>query len=54
MRRRIVRWIIIAIAIPIVANLLRKSGEHVAQNRGADSKVAKGLKVAGGAVRYVK
>lgn len=54
MRRRAIRWIIIAIAIPIVANLLRKSGEHVAKTRGEDSKAAKGLKVAGTAMRFVK
>ncbi|WP_160295421.1 hypothetical protein [Demequina aurantiaca] len=54
MRRRIVRWIIIAIAVPIIANILRKSGEHVEKTRGPESKAAKGLKVAGSAVRYVK
>lgn len=54
MRRRIVHWIIIAVAVPIVVNLLRKSGERVAQARGPDSKAARGLRAAGSAVRYVK
>lgn len=54
MRRRIFRWIVIAIAVPVIAGALRKSAEYVEQSRGPDSKAAKGLKFAGGAVRHVK
>lgn len=54
MRRRIIRWIVIAVAVPIVASILRKSGDKVAQKRGPDSRAAKALRVAGNAVRYVK
>ncbi|WP_430868094.1 hypothetical protein [Demequina aurantiaca] len=54
MRRRAIRWIIIAIAVPIVANLLHKTAERVEQRQGPQSKAAKGLKVAGSAVRFVK
>jgi hypothetical protein len=54
MRRRCVRWAVIAIAIPIIASALRKTGERVEQSRGPDSKTAKGLKIAGSAVKFVK
>lgn len=54
MRRRIVRWIIIAIAIPVIANVLHKSGERMERTRGPQSKAAKGLKVAGSTVRFVR
>lgn len=54
MRRRIIRWIIIAIAVPIIANVLHESGKRMERTRGPESKAAKGLKVAGSAVRFVR
>lgn len=54
MRRRIIRWIIIAIAVPIIAEVLRETGKHMERKHGPESKAAKGLKVAGSAVRFVK
>jgi hypothetical protein len=54
MRRRIIRWVIVAVAVPIVASVLLKAGERVEQSRGPDSKAAKGLKFASGAANYVR
>lgn len=54
MRRLIIRWVVIAVAVPIVASILRQSGDKVAQQRGPNSKAAKGLRMAGNAVRFVK
>lgn len=54
MRRRIFRWIIIAIAVPIIANVLYKSGERMERKHGPQSLGAKGLKIAGSTVRFVK
>lgn len=45
MRRRIGQWLIMAIAVPIIASAIGVIADKVEERRGADSKVVKGLKV---------
>ncbi|SEJ66581.1 hypothetical protein [Demequina mangrovi] len=51
MRRRFGRWLFMAIAIPVAAALLGRIADEVEARQGADSKVAKGLRVGKGILR---
>lgn len=51
MRARIARWIVLAIAIPVAAAGIKKVADLVEQRQGPQSKVARGLRSIGQAVR---
>jgi len=51
MRARIIRWIVLAIAVPVAATGIKKAAELVEQRRGPQSTVARGLRSVGQAVR---
>ncbi len=51
MRRRIGRWLFMAIAIPLIAALLGRIADEFEARQGADSKVAKGLRFGKGVLR---
>jgi hypothetical protein len=44
MRRRFGRWLVMVIAIPVAAALLRRIADKVEERNGPDSKTAKGLR----------
>lgn len=47
MRARLIRWAVLAVAVPVAAAAVRKVAEQVETRRGPQSKLAKGLRKAG-------
>lgn len=48
MKRMVGRWIVMAVAVPLIAALLGVVADKVEQHRGPDSSVAKGLRAGRG------
>ncbi|MFC5379238.1 hypothetical protein [Aquipuribacter nitratireducens] len=51
MRRQLVRWVAVAVAVPLAAAAARKVADTVEERRGPKSKVARGLRKAADTVR---
>ncbi|MFC3688528.1 hypothetical protein [Aquipuribacter hungaricus] len=51
MRARIVRWAVLAVAVPLAATGLKKVADVVEARRGPQSRAARGLRAIGSAVR---
>jgi len=50
MRARLIRWAVLAVAVPVAAAAVRKIADEVEKNRGPQSKLANGLRKVGDAV----
>ena len=51
MRARIIRWIVLAVAVPVAAAGIKKVADVVEQRQGPQSRIARGLRSVGQAVR---
>ncbi len=54
MRAQLVRWAVLAVAVPLAAAVVKKLADRVEDQRGPSSKVARGLRKAGEMVRPSK
>lgn len=51
MRARIIRWVVLAVAVPVAATGIKKAADIVEQRRGPQSRAARTLRSVGRAVR---
>lgn len=51
MRARLIRWAVLAVAVPVAAAAVKKLAERVEGQRGPQSRLARGLRKVGETVR---
>lgn len=51
MRARLIRWAVLAVAVPVAAAVVKKLAERVESQRGPQSRLARGLRKVGDTVR---
>ncbi len=51
MRARIIRWAVLAIAVPVAAGGIKKAADVIEDRRGPGSRLARGLRKVGETVR---
>lgn len=54
MRAQLIRWAVLAVAVPVAAAVVRKVAQRVETSRGPESKIARGLRQISDTVRPSK
>jgi|GEM_PF-2137011 len=54
MRAQLIRWAVLAVAVPLAAAAVKKVAQRVEDQRGPESRIARGLRQVGETVRPSK